>query len=186
MASARMPIMMTYRRFRAACSSSRLGWASVIRIGWVLRERAGSGFEVTSPFPPPDRSRMQDSADGLRLWGPSCHRSRGHAGVPQLVLAPRSGAGAGRLRGLLLLLLELADLGQRLGPGDAAPGPPGPLPAVAAGAPRQPGGVTPYCLPRRATKIFDFCAPKPGSSPIRFTSVAPSGTSSHSASARPP
>src|SRR3954469_14649789 len=132
MLSARMPIVITYRRFRAAYSSSRLGWASVISTGSVLRERADSWHEATTPIPPPTRRGMENSADGMRLRRPSCHRIRTDAGTSQPVPAPRSGAGAGRLRRLLLLLLERADLGQGLGAGDVGDRSPRPLLAVRA------------------------------------------------------
>src|SRR3954468_6455757 len=132
MLSARMPMVMTYRRFRAACSSYRLGWASVMSTGSVLRGRADSWLEATTPFPPPTRRGMESSADGMRLRRPSCHPIPADAGAAQRLLASCSGAARGRLRGLLLLLLELAHLGQRLRAGDVGDRPPRPLLAVGA------------------------------------------------------
>ena len=41
-------------------------------------------------------------------------------------------------------------------------------------ASRQPGTSTPYCLPRRATKILAFWLPNPGSAPTRRSSSGPS------------
>src|SRR5271166_5788858 len=53
-------------------------------------------------------------------------------------------------------------------------------------ASRQPVGVTPYCLPSNAKKIFAFCSPKPGSPLSRRSSSLPSGSPAiHTAAASP-
>ena len=40
----------------------------------------------------------------------------------------------------------------------------------------SPSGVTPYCLPSSARKIFAFCSPKPGNALSRRSTSAPSGS----------
>src|SRR4051794_2719514 len=101
--------------------------------GSALRERADSWLEATTPFPPPARSRDGNAADPVPAPRPSCHPIGPYAGASQRVLPPRSAAGARRLRGLLLLLLEPADLGQRLRARDVGDRPARPLLAVGAG-----------------------------------------------------
>ena len=51
----------------------------------------------------------------------------------------------------------------------------------------SPSGVTPYCLPSSARKIFAFCSPNPGSALSRRSTSGPSGSPAvHSAAASPP
>ncbi len=50
---------------------------------------------------------------------------------------------------------------------------------------RQPGGVTPSCLPSRATKIFAFCSPKPGSALTCRRRCRPSAADVQTAAASP-
>src|SRR4051812_19074077 len=154
--SARTHIVSTYRRFRAVCSSIRLGWASVISTGSALRERADSWLEATTPIPPP-ADHANGTPRGTRLHGPSCHRIRADAGTPgppSADQAPARAAFAACFCSCLNRRTSTSDSGPVMSATERRE----PSSPYAPAAFRQPGGVTPYCFPSSATKIFDFCA----------------------------
>src|SRR3954449_10307693 len=178
----RMPIIRPYRFLRAARSSSYERAASVIRTG--------------SGEPPPGRR-----------WGwvtMAPRRCRRGSGVPgagvraptRSIVPPRNGprapAPGRRYRAARAFFSAFAAcLNARTRSSDApsttsATDRVEPSSPYAPAASRQPGGATPRCLPRSATKICAFCVPKPGRAVRRRSSVAPSGTSRHSPAASPP
>src|SRR6476660_7703220 len=131
MQTPRTAIVIAYRFFRAACSSAMLGLASVMSTGSGLRDRGDCWLEATGTIPPTAR-------------GPGITRRSPPVSPSMVPPAPGGGAVpfAGsvlggrflrRLRRLLLLLLEPANLGERLGPGDVGDRAPRALLAVGAG-----------------------------------------------------
>src|ERR671926_799436 len=142
MLTPRTAMVITYRFFRAACCSARLGAASVMSIGSGRRDRAGCWLEATGFLPSavprnggsPPRTAVPGvpTASGSpHSPGSAAHRATGSRTM-QAPRHPVSG-GHGRLCRALGLLLERPHLGQRLGPGDVRDRPPGALLAVVAG-----------------------------------------------------
>src|SRR3712207_3951278 len=142
MLTPRTAMVITYRFFRAACCSARLGAASVMSTGSGRRDRAGCWLEATGFLP---SAAPRDGGSPYRLRSPASRRrpdpphspgSAAHRATGSRAMqAPRRciSGGHGRLRRALGLLLGRPDLGQRLGPGDVGDRPPGALLAVVAG-----------------------------------------------------